>query len=203
MARTNISASIGGKTISGTLTRTEATDVSSQVTVSAAKAGTLSTRTDNDTGTLTLASGHGITNAQVIDIYWSGGIQRGCVVGTVSGTSVPFDSGAGDNLPIATTAITACVQVVVDTDVAAATIEMAAASATRKGSVQFQQSNGTAILSLGLGVASGTAGEAWSWASGVGVSTPFGADVGKVAISNGDSSNSNIISFGLVSDNDV
>jgi len=79
-------------------------------TLNTAEAGTLSTRTDNNTGTLTLGSGHGITDGQIIDVYWSGGVQRTVTVGTVSGTSVPIDGGIGDNLPTATTAITACVQ---------------------------------------------------------------------------------------------
>lgn len=76
-------------------------------TVLAAQAGTLTTRTDANTGTLTMSSGgHGIITGQRVDLYWSGGTRYGVTVGTVSGTSVPIDLGAGDNLPIATTAIT-------------------------------------------------------------------------------------------------
>jgi len=75
-------------------------------TLPAAKAGTLSTRTDDNTGVLTLSSGHGITDGQIVDVYWSGGVRYGMTVGTVAGTSVPIDLGAGDNLPLVTTAIT-------------------------------------------------------------------------------------------------
>lgn len=80
------------------------------VSVPAAKAGTLTTRTDDETGTLTMGSGHGITTGAIIDLYWTGGARRGITVGTVSGTSVPIgadDAGAGDVLPAADTAITA------------------------------------------------------------------------------------------------
>jgi len=89
--------------------RTITTDgvVSKMPEVTAAKSGTLSTRTDANTGTLTMAGGHGFTDGQRLDIYWSGGSRRGVVIGTVATNSVPFDLGAGDDLPIATTAITA------------------------------------------------------------------------------------------------
>lgn len=78
-------------------------------------AGVLTTRTDNETGSLTMDdSGHGISTADVIDLYWDGGARYGITVGTVSGTTVPIgadDSGTGDNLPTAATAIVASVQV--------------------------------------------------------------------------------------------
>ena len=79
-------------------------------TLDPAKTGTLSTRTSDTVGTLTMTTGHGITTGQIIDIYWSGGVRFGVTVGTVSVDSVPFSLGSGDNLPIATTAITAVVQ---------------------------------------------------------------------------------------------
>lgn len=105
------SISGGGITIQPLpIQRTNSGTIALEDTLNTAKAGTLSTRTDNNTGTLTLGSGHGITDGQIIDVYWSGGVQRTVTVGTVSGTSVPIDGGIGDNLPIATTAITACVQ---------------------------------------------------------------------------------------------
>ena len=42
-----------------------------EASLAAGKAGTLSTRTDNTDGTLTLGSGHGITDGQVISIFWT------------------------------------------------------------------------------------------------------------------------------------
>lgn len=77
------------------------------VNVPVAWPGTLTTRTDNDTGTITMTdAGHLITTGAKVDLYFSSGlVRRNVTVGTVSGTSVPIDLGAGDNLPIATTAI--------------------------------------------------------------------------------------------------
>lgn len=80
-------------------------------TLETAQAGSLSTRTDNDTGTVTMGSGgHTITTGEVVDVYWSGGVRYGMTVGTVSGTSVPIDAGNGDNLPTQDTAVTVVVQ---------------------------------------------------------------------------------------------
>lgn len=90
--------------------RTSSGPIALEDTLSAAKSGTLTTRTDNNTGTLTMAASHGITTGQIIDIYWSGGVQRSVTVGTVATNEVPIDSGIGDNLPADETAITAVVQ---------------------------------------------------------------------------------------------
>ncbi len=68
-------------------------------TIPVAHAGTLTTRTSTSVGTLTMASGHGITTASKIDIYFAGGIRRQVLVGTVSVNSVPFTLGTGDDLP--------------------------------------------------------------------------------------------------------
>lgn len=76
--------------------------------IPAAKTGTLTTRTDNTTGTLTMQSGHGFNTGDKIALFWAGGSQRDVTVGTVSGNSVPISGGTGDNLPAASTAITAC-----------------------------------------------------------------------------------------------
>jgi hypothetical protein len=81
-----------------------------------AQDSTLTTRTSNTVGTLTMTvAAHGIVTGQVVDLYWSpNGKRAGVTVGTVSGTTVPFTGGAGDNLPIATTEIFVGVRVGVD-----------------------------------------------------------------------------------------
>ncbi len=71
-----------------------------EVSLPVGKAGTLTTRTDVNTGQITMASaGHGITTGANVDIYWEGGVQYNATVGTVVGTTVPFDGGEGDDLP--------------------------------------------------------------------------------------------------------
>jgi hypothetical protein len=86
------------------------------VSLPLAQAGTLTTRSDDDTGTITMGSGsHTITTGAVVDVYWSGGVQYGVTVGTVSTTSVPIDSGDGDVLPATSTAVTVVPQTTINT----------------------------------------------------------------------------------------
>lgn len=93
------------------ITRSSSGPIGLEDTVPVAQAGSLTTRTDDNTGTITMGSGsHTITTSAVVDVYWSGGVRYGVTVGTVSGTSVPIDLGSGDNLPAQDTAVTVVVQ---------------------------------------------------------------------------------------------
>lgn len=113
----SVTLSGGGVSISNVISRTNDTVKSYEVTLPAGYAGTLTTRTDDDTGTITLGSGHGITTGMTVDVYWSGGVQYGVTVGTVSGTSVPIDLGSGDNLPAQDTAVVVTEQVQISTEI--------------------------------------------------------------------------------------
>lgn len=141
-----------GETISRTIRRTADGGGNCEIAVPAGKAGTLSTRTDNETGTLTLGVSHGITTGQVIDLYWSGGSRYSITVGTVSGTSVPIgadNSGTGDNLPAQGTAIVCSPRVTFDCNMdaselsAAAILSKYAATETAMSYVSFRQSGGS------------------------------------------------------------
>lgn len=161
------------------IARTNSGAIALEDTLNTAKAGTLSTRTDNNTGTLTLGSGHGITDGQIIDIYWSGGVQRTVTVGTVSGTSVPIDGGIGDNLPIATTAITACVQKAVNllidgdnTDIIAVVLETVDKTLRTAANVQFLDAASDVIAEIDL-----VANVPQVWDIEGGSANPFTGDV--------------------------
>ena len=73
--------------------------------VPAAKTGSLSTRTDNDTGIIAAQSGHGIISTDKVDVHWSGG-SRANMTATVSSNNITVDGGTGDNLPAAATNVT-------------------------------------------------------------------------------------------------
>jgi hypothetical protein len=83
--------------------------VSKDPELAAAKTGTLTTRTNGTTGTLTMTAGHGLSTGDKIDIYWSGGIAYNVTVGTVATNSVPIASANGDALPVVGTAVTVMV----------------------------------------------------------------------------------------------
>ncbi len=81
-----------------------------EVTLPVGTAGTLSTRTDDNTGVVTVSS-HSITISDTVDIYWSGGRRYGVDVTAQDATTISIDLGAGDNLPTATTAVVIVKQV--------------------------------------------------------------------------------------------
>lgn len=83
-----------------------------------AKAGSLTTRTSDTVGTLTMATGHAFTTGARLDMYWTvagvSGHRRGVVIGTVAGDSVPITGGVGDILPAAASAVTAMVPIAIE-----------------------------------------------------------------------------------------
>lgn len=85
-----------------------------EVTLPAGKSGTLTTRTDDDTGVVTVASGHGITASDTVDVYWATGRRYGVDVTTAGATTLDIDLGSGDNLPAQSTAVVIVKQVVVN-----------------------------------------------------------------------------------------
>lgn len=147
-------------------------------TVAAAVAGQLTTRTDNTTGTLTMNAGHGITTGARLDIYWNvGGVaghRRGVTVGTVSVNSVPFSLGAGDNLPVNLTNITAMIPTFEDVVITGDNVQYYAFYAQRapalivftdsggveKGAEFVSLDGAAAIWYLGNGVTNPLAGDA-------------------------------------------
>lgn len=69
------------------------------------KRGTLTARSSDTVGELTLESGHGIATGNVIHVYWGTGKRIGVTAGTVSGNVVPISGGSGDVLPVTSTPI--------------------------------------------------------------------------------------------------
>ncbi len=68
--------------------------------------GSLTTRTDRDTGIITVTdSDHGITDSDTVFVWWVGGVKRTMSVSTVSGNLITVDAGSGQNLPVVGTAV--------------------------------------------------------------------------------------------------
>ncbi|GAG11403.1 unnamed protein product, partial [marine sediment metagenome] len=69
--------------------------------------GTLTTRTDADTGVCTLPDSrglaHGITIANTVAVWWTGGKRTGMTVSAQTGAAVTVDGGSGDNFPVLNT----------------------------------------------------------------------------------------------------
>lgn len=148
----------GGITIQTQPTiRTNSGAIGLEDTLPVAIAGTLSTRTDADTGTLTLSASHGVTDAEIVDVYWDGGVQYGCTVGTVATNDVPIDTGSGDDLPAQDTAITAVVQKAINlaidgdnADLLAVVVETLDKSLRTAAHVQLRDSSNAEIAEIDI-----------------------------------------------------
>ena len=79
----------------------------------AGNTGELTTRTSDTAGVITLVTGHNITDGDTVDLFWTGGRRYGVAAAVVTNAAT-ISGGAGDNLPVATTDITVCEQVVID-----------------------------------------------------------------------------------------
>lgn len=168
----NNQVTVAGKTFNAQRSVTSDGAVIVDPTLAAAISGSLTTRTDNDTGTLTLASGHPVTTGQRLDVYWSGGKRYGMTVGTVSGTSVPIDGGAGDNLPALNTAVTVMVPQLETFVVAAADLQSLLVGCDSPAMVVIRKTGPATIVAIYV---TGSTG-AYQWDSGSGVTNPFGSD---------------------------
>lgn len=178
----NSSLTISGGSVSISslpVSRTGSGPIGLDEALTAAKTGTLTTRTDNTTGTLTMTAGHGLTTGQTIDLYWSTGVRYGVTVGTVSTNSVPISAGSGDNLPTASSSITAVVQtncnVLIDGDntkILAVCLETLDKNLRTKGHVQFRDAAGDEIAEIDL-----VANVPQVWDIEGGSANPFTGDV--------------------------
>lgn len=74
------------------------------VLLEAAKTGGLTTRTNDTDGTVTITA-HGYANADVVDLFWSGGSRLGVAVSNVAANTFDISGGTGDNLPVVDTAV--------------------------------------------------------------------------------------------------
>ncbi len=140
-----IGVSAGGVSIQQQLNVTADHPNPFEIDVPAGIAGSLTTRTDNDTGVVTFASGHGITTDHTVDLYSSAGvlIRKDMDVTAVTSTTISIDAGSGDNLPVATTALIVARQQVVNAAIDGDAIQFIAICLEIPGT---QTSHGRAIF---------------------------------------------------------
>lgn len=176
-------------TVEGTFktqrTVTAAGKVVRDESVAAAKTGTLSVRGGNTTGTIALATGHGLATG-TFDIYWNGGSRRG-VTGTVTGDNMALTGGAGDNLPLLTTPMTVSTPLEGEFAVIAAnllTLVVAPGNSQNFAMWAVFLDDADAVV---VAVYAGSSVDAYVWDSDNGATTPFASDIAKVRLSHGDS----------------
>lgn len=197
----NHRTSVDGKTITTTRTVTADGKVTKDPTLAAAKVGELTTRTDNNTGTLTMASSHGITDGVRLDVYWENadgtrGHRYGMTVGTVSVNSVPIDLGGGDNLPLVNTDVTVMIPQLETFAVTAADMQGLFVSCAGPALAVFRDDANAVVAAIDV---DGTNdGYQWDADHPLAPATPFGSDVVDVYLSHGDTVSRQVSAVALV-----
>jgi hypothetical protein len=135
---------VAGFSLNSQINRPATGGIPHEATLAGAKEGTI---TD---GTATLAADHGILTADVVDVYWSDGLRRGCTVGTVNGTAVPLTGGVGDSLPTSGEAIALAKQSTIDMDFVANLLQVLVANATKRASLEFFDADDVSLENLDL-----------------------------------------------------
>lgn len=143
--------------------------------------GTLTTRTDANTGVITIDdSAHNFVQGNRVDLYWANGSRRGMSVTNVTGSAVTIDGGAGTDLPNTSTEVTLIRPVALDFVIKYGdNIVAAMLHSAQQGMVTFVDENGAEVFNKKLGAARG-----WEWESGCGDENPFdGTDIAVVYLS--------------------
>ena len=173
---------IGGKSMSGVTTKTSNQSGATGPTDLPAGngGGTLTTRTSDSNGVVT-ASGHDIVSAEIVDVFWTGGVRYG-MTATVAGDAVTVDGGAGTVIPAKDTAEVITATVVIDLNVDGGDLVVFGMTASKRAHVEFLTEADATIYGQELA----DVGE-WSWATGTGATNPLaGQSVGKLRVACGD-----------------
>lgn len=180
-ATLGVNVSLGGVNVSGQIQRQGEGQISADVALAAGKAGTLSTRTDDDTGVCTLATGHGITTGQKVSVVWDGGARIN-MDATVAGDDVTVDAGSGDNLPAQDTAVVVSVVQRINEVIVGDDIQILAAVCTKDAVLAFYD-DGDSLLAVQNLYAS----EPFVYTSGGVLTNPLAGDtVAYVLVGNGE-----------------
>lgn len=165
-ANIQLTVNIEGLLISSSVTETDEAVLRQSIAASQLNtpvSGTLSTRTGDDGGVIT-TSGHSIADASKVDVYWAGGSRYGMVSSAADATTLTVAGGVGDNFPIATTAITVCVQKNIDFSCDGDEMTVLAQQFSQDGRATFCDSSDAVLTSFLLNA---NVGNVWYNASGV------------------------------------
>jgi len=148
-------------------------------------------KTDADTGTATLAEGHGLTSG-TYDVYWSGGVQYGCT-GTVTDNDLALDAGSGDDFPAsATTGMIVCEQQDFACGFDGDNAVLLGAYCDQRTHLSFKDSGDAVVYALEL-----TAAQPWGWNGTAGSSPITGNAIATISMSCGSTTAGNLKFTGL------
>jgi hypothetical protein len=162
---------LGLKAIDSVIVREDETQASSDVSLPAAVSGTLTTRTSDSVGVVTVAS-HSITTSDKVAVFWSGGYRYNVAVSATSGTTISIGSGgSGDNLPAASTALTICKETTLSFSHVGNDIKGMVVHSPQRMSMNVRDTVPASQVAADV-----PANEGWFWISNATGTSPFAGD---------------------------
>ena len=162
---------LGLKSIDSVVIREDETQASSDVSLPAAVSGTLTTRTSDSVGVVTVAS-HSITTSDKVAVFWSGGYRYNVAVSATSGTTISIGSGgSGDNLPAASTALTVCKETTLSFSHVGNDIKGMVVHSPQRMSMNVRDTVPASQVAADV-----PANESWFWISNATGTSPFAGD---------------------------
>lgn len=143
-AAISIRTRVAGVNIDATISRTDELEQAFQHNMDAGRAGTLTTRTDDAVGVITVASGHGITTSDTVAVFWVGGSRFSATVTATTATTITIATGAGTVLPAATTAVVIAKESLHTLAIVGDDITVLAVGCDNRASVNFRIAAGSA-----------------------------------------------------------
>lgn len=178
---TTIRTIIAGESFNSSVSRSNELESVFKPSIPAAITATLSTRTDNDTGILTVATGHGITTSDKLSLFWNGGYKNNVTVTATTSTTISIDLGTGDNLPVLNASLNVGKEeehtLTIDGDL----LTVLAIDSANRSTIHFRDSDDDSLLVYSI-----QANEGPIWVEGMGQVNPLAdADVANVVVANG------------------
>lgn len=198
----SIGVQIGGVPLTGTVERTGVGALTYDPLLPAAQAGNLTTRTDADTGVVTLDDDAvpTVVASDKVTIVWSGGERHGMTVTGTSGFTVSIDGGSGDALPTVLTDVEVCKEITLDVNVLGTLITLFGWSSPTETYIDVQEVSGTSPSTNPQTIA---ANEGYFWWDDGPVTNPFATvNIGSVIVANLDSTQASQSYLGIQYDAD-
>jgi hypothetical protein len=181
-AAISIRTRVAGVNIDSTIARTDELEQAFQHTMDAGRAGTLTTRTDDAIGVVTVLAGHGITTDDTVAVFWAGGSRFSATVTATAATTITIATGAGTNLPTANTAVVIAKESLHSLAIVGDDITVLAVGCDNRASVNFRIAAANASA-LRYDI---TAKEGRLWVASSDVTNPLASDtIVDVRIANG------------------
>jgi hypothetical protein len=180
-ANVSLRTRVAGLNIDATIQRTDELEQAFQHVMDAGRAGTLTTRTDDAIGVVTVAAGHGITTSDTVAVFWAGGSRFSATVTATAATTITIATGAGTNLPAATTAVVIAKESLHTLAVVGNNIAVLAVGCDNRASVNFRDGSAASLLRYDMASQEGRL-----WVASSDVTNPLAGDtVADVRIANG------------------